>query len=298
MVNLVTLNVEHTSSPSSVRLREAALACGHSMELVAASDLTLVVEPAGLALFFKGTRLPRFHGVIPRLSAASDPFGLAVLKHLEATGCVAINVSESIRASHDKLHTAQRLRQLNLPVPPSIAVRRASDIRGALHLLGGSQYIVKTVHGSQGVGVMLAESPTSASAIAETMLANRLPVIIQRYFPEARSSDIRTFIVGDRVIAAMRRHGRFGEFRSNLHRGGTAERLKLDPALEELALRATRAMGLSIAGVDIIETDLGPLILEVNSSPGLSGIEATTGIDVATPIITQLEQLITSAAQS
>jgi len=295
MLNLATLNVEHISSRSTARLRDTAIARGHSITLLAATELSLAISSAGPTLRHHREELPAFDGVIPRLSAASDPFGISALKHLEARGAVALNVSEAVTVSHDKLHTLQRLSQYGLPVPPSAALHRPNDIPAALALVEGTQFIIKTVHGSQGVGVMFADSIAAASAIAETMLAYRLPILAQRFFREAQSSDLRAFVVGDRVVAAMRRNARPGEFRSNLHRGGSSARIDLPAALEELAVRATKALGLSVAGVDIIETEIGPLVLEVNSSPGLTGIEATTGVDIATPIIELLERRITAA---
>jgi ribosomal protein S6--L-glutamate ligase len=297
-MHLATLNVEHTTSRSTARLRDAAIFRGHSITLLAATDLTLALNEGGAVALCRREPLPQFDGIIPRVSAASDPFGLSVLEHFESSGVTSLNVSKSIYASHDKLHTLRLLRQNGIPIPPTVAVHRPNELANALQLLGESPVVVKTVLGSQGVGVMLAETRASAIAIAETMLANRLPVLIQRFFGEAEGTDIRAFVVGDTVAAAMRRTARPGEFRSNLHRGGSAQPVVLEPALQDLARRSTHALGLRVAGVDIIETRLGPLVLEVNSSPGLSGIEAATGVDVATPIITLLEALISDSRRS
>lgn len=292
MLNLATLNLTNTASRSTARLRDAALARGHSITLLAALELTLSAGPGGLQLYRRGEPLPRFDAVIPRLSAASDPFGLAALQHLEAAGAAALNSAASIDSSHNKLHTLQRLAAAGIAVPPSTAVHRAADLTRAIDLVGGAPVIIKTVRGSQGIGVMLAESASAAAAIAETMLANALPIIVQRFFRESAGHDMRVFVVGDSVVAAMRRTAQDGEFRSNLHRGGAAAAANLSAEESVIAVRAAATLGLSIAGVDIIETDAGPCVLEVNSSPGLSGIEAATGVDIADAVIRCLEKMV------
>jgi len=285
MLNLAVLNVNSTSSRSSARLRDAAIARGHSITLLAAVDLNLAATRNRLALIHRGEELPRFDLVIPRLSAASDPFGLTALRHFEALGAKALNSSNAIALSHDKFATLQKLAGAHLPVPPSATVHRSHDIARAIDVVGGAPIVIKTILGSQGVGVMLADTVAQASAIAETMIANKIPIFFQRFYGEANGSDIRAFVVGDTVVAAMRRTARPGEFRSNLHRGGSAEPIALDGALLKLAVDAAQNLGLAVAGVDIIESTAGPLVLEVNSSPGLTGIESTTTVDIGEAIV-------------
>lgn len=298
MLNLAVLNVNSTSSRSSARLRDAAIARGHSITLLAATELHLVADHRGPSILHRDEALPRFDLVIPRLSAASDPFGLTVLRHFEANGVPALNHSDAIACSHDKLATLQRLSGAGIPIPPSSTVHRPLDISRAIDLVGGAPVIIKTILGSQGVGVMLANTVAAASAIAETMIANDLSILLQRFYPEVKGSDIRAFVVGDTVVAAMRRTAQPGEFRSNLHRGGSAEPVELEQEIASLAIRAAQALGLAVAGVDILETASGPVILEVNSSPGLAGIQSTTRRDIGDAIIAHGETITAQSSTS
>lgn len=284
-MHLAILNISTTHSPSSVRLREVATAEGYEVTLLAATDLVLTITTGAVVATRRGEALPRFDVVIPRLSAAGDPFGLTALRHFEQSGVYSPNPSEAIARSHDKFATTQVLAAAGLPVPPSTAVSRAADLPAALDRLGAGPFVVKTTHGSQGIGTMFAPTPATASAIAETLLANRVPVLLQGYVPTDRTADIRAFVVGGVVVAAMRRLARPGEFRSNLHRGALAERHTPTDAEAALAVAAAETLGLSIAGIDLLPSNNGPVILEVNSSPGLSGIEGVTKVDVARAIV-------------
>jgi len=284
-MHLAILNIAMTHSPSTVRLRDVATAVGHEVTLLAATELVLAVKTGSLVAMRRGEPLPRVDVVIPRLSAAGDPFGLTALRHFERIGVYSPNPSGAIALSHDKFATSQALATAGLPIPPSVATSRPGDIPEALERLGAGPFVVKTTHGSQGIGTMFAPTLAAASAITETLLANRVPVLLQGYVPTERSADIRAFVVGSTVVAAMRRYARPGEFRSNLHRGALAERHNPTDAEASLAVAAAQTLGLSIAGVDLLPTNNGPVILEVNSSPGLSGIEAVTKVDVARSIV-------------
>jgi ribosomal protein S6--L-glutamate ligase len=232
-------------------------------------------------LYLKGKRVSGYDAVIPRIGPSITYYGVAVLRQFEQIGSFCLNQAFGIVNSRDKLRSLQILSRHNVGIPPTAFVRARDDILPAIERVGGAPVIIKLLEGSQGVGVILAESTKVAQAIVETLQSARQNVLIQKFVAESKGKDVRAFVVGDRVIAAMRRVAQGQEFRSNVHRGATPEGIRLDPVYEATAVRATQILGLRVAGVDMLEGKDGPQIAEVNSSPGLEGIEQATGVDVA-----------------
>ncbi|MBX7144568.1 MAG: RimK family alpha-L-glutamate ligase [Oligoflexia bacterium] len=267
------------------RLRQAASIRDHSVKLLDASQLHLHCDGDGLNVLLGGKPVPPMDILIPRLGAISPSPGISVVRQFEESGTFSLTAWRSLLVSREKFATTQLLAQHKVPVPASALVSRASDVASAIALLGGPPVIVKLNRGTQGIGVMLADSAKAAEAIFETMQINQKQVIIQRFVAESRGRDIRAFVVGGKVVAAMRRIARDEEFRSNFHRGGRVEPVKLEPSFEAVAVKAAEVLGLQVAGVDILEGKDGPLVMELNSSPGLEGIESATNKDVAGALI-------------
>ncbi|HSL85104.1 MAG TPA: 30S ribosomal protein S6--L-glutamate ligase [Thermoanaerobaculia bacterium] len=224
-------------------------------------------------------------GVLPRIGASITFYGLAVLRQFEMMGVFAANESQAVARSRDKLRSLQLFSRRDIGIPPTAFARRREDLRDAIKRVGGTPVILKLLEGTQGVGVILAESISTAESVLDAMHSLKQNILIQAFIKESAGQDIRAIVVGDRVVAAMRRKAAEGEFRSNVHRGGSTEAVTLEPGYEATALEAAHALGLNIAGVDLIPSDDGPMVLEVNSSPGLRGIETATGIDVAGAMI-------------
>lgn len=277
-------------SYSTRRIREAAAARGHEVKVLDTLKFSMFLEEEQPDLHYRGKKLSRYDAVIPRIGQSITFFGLAVVRQFEQMGVYAANESNAISASRDKLRAMQILSRHDIGIPPTAFVRDKSDVLPAIEKVGGVPVVIKLLEGTQGIGVILAESIKVAEAIIETLQSAKQNVLIQKFVKESKGSDIRAFVVGDRVVAAMRRRAQTGEFRSNVHRGGSVEGLTLDPAYEATALRASAILGLRIAGVDMLESDEGPKVMEVNSSPGLEGIEAASGIDVAGAIIQNVEE--------
>jgi ribosomal protein S6--L-glutamate ligase len=272
------------------RLREATLKAGHKCRILHQNYFAIYVDENDPKLTFKQKTLPKLDAIIPRIAASDSPFGLAVLRQFEQIGIFSLNHSNAISLARDKLRTLQVLSRRNIGIPASAFLHKKEDIMPAISHLGGAPIILKLLHGTQGVGVMLAETEKSAEAILETLSLAQKEVIIQKFVAEAKGCDIRAFVVGDRVVAAMRRKAQGNEFRSNVHRGGTTEKIVLSAEVENIAVRAAHILGLRVAGVDILESNDGPKVMEVNASPGLEGIETTTGVDIAGEIIQYLEE--------
>ncbi len=277
---------------STKRLKEAAIKGGHKCRIINPLLFGIYVEEQHPELTYKSLEIPKVNALIPRIAASDSTFSLAVLRQFEQLGVFSINHSNAISLSRDKLRTLQVLSRRNIGIPPSAFVYQKSDIMPAINQLGGVPIIIKLLHGSQGIGVMLVENEKSAEAILETLYVAQKEVLIQKFVAESKGTDIRAFVVGDRVVAAMRRRADGTEFRSNVHRGATTEKVILEPEYESVAVRAAHILGLRVAGVDILESNEGPKIMEVNSSPGLEGIEAATGVDVAGEIIQYLEEQV------
>jgi len=278
---------------STRRLREACAKRGHHVKVLHTLRFSLLVESGKPALFFRDRKLSRYDAVIPRIGASISSFGTAVVRQFEQMGVFSLNSSSAITASRDKLRSIQLLSRHEVGIPPTAFARDRNNFRQSIESVGGAPVVIKLLEGAQGIGVLLAETTKLAEAIVETLHSTRKDVVIQRFVSESRGRDIRALVVGDRVVAAISRQAAGDEFRANLHRGGRASKIELEPAFERTAIIAAQVMGLHVAGVDMVEGPDGPQVLEVNSSPGLEGIEAATGVDVASAIVEQLEQRVT-----
>ncbi|GMW01976.1 MAG: hypothetical protein AMXMBFR84_31120 [Candidatus Hydrogenedentota bacterium] len=277
---------------STSRLIEAARKRGHKVSVTDTLAYAIHVEEEVPSLWFRGKPVRTFDAVLPRIGASITFFGCSVVRQFEQMGVFTLNSSHSIAVSRDKLRSLQILSRHEIGIPASVFVRRKADVLPAIASLGGAPVIIKLLEGTQGIGVILADTIDIASAIIETLQSTKQNVLIQKFVAESKGRDIRAFVVGDRVVAAMRRRAQGQEFRSNVHRGGKAETLDLDPAFEQTAVRAAQILGLRVAGVDMLEGIEGPQVMEVNSSPGLEGIETTTGVDVAGAIIEHMEEQV------
>jgi ribosomal protein S6--L-glutamate ligase len=270
---------------SSRRLREAAENRGHKVKVLNTLRFSLDLEEGRPSLNFRSKELSHYDAVLPRIGASISFFGTAVVRQFEQMDVFCANSSAGISNSRDKLRSLQILSRHKIGMPPTTFVRDKKDVLPAIERVGGAPVIIKLLEGTQGVGVILADSAKIAEAIIETLQSTKQNVLVQRFVAESKGRDIRAFVVGDQVVAAMRRVAQGQEFRSNVHRGGRTQPLELDEEYSATAIRAAQIMGLRIAGVDMLEGKDGPQILEVNSSPGLEGIEGCTQLDVAGAII-------------
>jgi ribosomal protein S6--L-glutamate ligase len=241
-------------------------------------------------VLYSGRDLNDFDAIIPRIGASNTFYGMAVLRQFEIMGVFSVNASEAIARSRDKLRCLQLLSAKRIGLPVTSFAYSPADIPGAIDLVEGAPLVVKLIEGTQGVGVILAETEKVAETVMEAFRGQETNVLAQEYIAEAQGCDVRCFIVGGKVVAAMERQAAEGDFRSNLHRGGTSRRATLAPHERRVAIKAAAAMGLSVAGVDMLRSRRGPLVIEVNSSPGLEGIESTSGIDVAEKVIRFVEE--------
>lgn len=274
---------------STSRLKEAAIARGHKAVVLNTLSCSIDVEKDEPGIIYRGKPLSHYDAVIPRIGASITFYGLAVLRQLEQMGVYTINPARAIARSRDKLHSMQILSRRDIGIPRTAFVKRKDDVMPAIERIGGAPVIIKLLEGTQGVGVILADTSKIAQAIIETLQSTKQNVLIQKFVKESKGKDIRAFVVGDRVVGAMRRQATGDEFRSNVHRGGTASQVTLSPEYETTAVRAAQIMGLDMAGVDMLEGNDGPQVMEINSSPGLEGIEGATKVDIADQIIEQVE---------
>lgn len=270
---------------STRRLREAARQRGHAVKVLDTLKFAIDLASGSPDLYFRGRQLSPYDAVLPRIGATVTYFGTAVVRQFEQMDVFSANSSAGIMNSRDKLRSLQILSRHQLGIPQTTFVRAHSDILPAIERVGGAPVIIKLLEGTQGVGVILADSVKTAEAIIQTLQSTRQNVLVQKFVAESKGRDIRALVVGDRVVGAMRRRATGDEFRSNVHRGGTTEPVHLSPEFASTAVRAAQIMGLRVAGVDMLEGADGPLILEVNSSPGLEGIEGTTKLDIAGAIV-------------
>lgn len=277
---------------STRRLREAAEDRGHAVKILDTLNFSIEVERGRPALLFKGKPLSGYDAVIPRIGASITYFGTAVVRQFEQLDVYTPSSANGIANSRDKLRALQILSRHDIGLPHTAFVRRKQDVLPAIERVGGAPVIVKLLEGTQGVGVILADSVKVAEAIIETLQSAKQNVLIQKFVGESKGTDVRAFVVGDRVVAAMRRTAQGGDFRSNVHRGGTAEPLELDEVYRDTAIRSAQIMGLKIAGVDMLQGKSGPQVMEVNSSPGLEGIETATQLDVAGAILDFIERQV------
>lgn len=276
---------------STRRLKEAAEARGHEAKVLNPLSCSIEVAQRQPLLYYKNKKLSHYDAVIPRIGASITFFGTAVLRQFEQMGVFCLNPSHAISVSRDKLRALQVLSRHNIGIPKTLFVRHVSEILPGIERMGGPPVVVKLLEGTQGIGVILADSTKVAEAIIETLAGPaKMSVLLQQFVSESRGRDIRAFVVGNRVVAAMRRTAEGDEFRSNIHRGGSAEIVELDEEYTRAAVHAAQIMGLRVAGVDLLEGEKGPILMEVNSSPGLEGIENSTGVDVAGEIIALIEE--------
>ena len=272
-------------SYSTGRLRDAAAARGHDVRVL--NTLRFAIDLSGDEpdLQYRGKQLSDYDAILPRIGNSITYFGTAVVRQFEQMDVYTPNTANGIVNARDKLRATQILSRHNIGMPATTFVRNRADVRIAIERVGGAPVVIKLLEGTQGIGVILAPTLKVAEAIIETLHSTNQNVLIQRFVSESRGRDIRALVVGDRVVAAMRRVAQGDEFRSNVHRGGSVEPVTLEPAYVEAAVRSAQIMGLKVAGVDMLEGAEGPLVMEVNSSPGLEGIERATQLDVAGAII-------------
>ena len=275
---------------STRRTVEAAVQRGHEAVVVDALKCYMDITSDRPAIFYKGEKLAGFDAVIPRIGASVTKFGTAVLRQFEMMGVYPVNESVAISRSRDKLRSLQLLSRKGVGLPVTGFAHSVDDTQDLIKLVGGAPLVIKLMEGTQGRGVVLAETKKAAESVIDAFHELDANFIVQEFIKEAAGSDIRCFVVGDKVVAAMMRTAKEGEFRSNLHRGGEARLVKLSKEERATAVQAAKLMGLNMAGVDILRSARGPLVMEVNSSPGLEGIEKATGKDVAGLVIEFIEK--------
>ncbi len=270
------------------RLKEAAETRGHEMHVINTLRCYMNIASRRPEMYYNGEKLEGFDAVIPRIGASITFYGLAVLRQFEMMGVFPLNESVAIGRSRDKLRSMQLLARDGIGLPVTTFAHDPKQTEEVLKLAGGAPLVVKLLEGTQGLGVVLADTDRSAKSVIEAFRATNTNILIQEFIKEAGGTDIRALVVGGKVVAAMKRTGAEGEFRSNLHRGGSAEVVKLTPEERSTAIRAAKSMGLSVCGVDMLRANHGAVVMEVNSSPGLEGVEKATGIDIAGLIIEHL----------
>ncbi len=274
---------------SHKRLMEAAEAGGHRIDVINTTQCYANITSDSPQLLYRGAILDDYDAVIPRIGASITFYGLAVLRQFEMMGVWTLNESEAIGRARDKLWALQIMSRLGIGLPVTGFANSARRSEDLIRMVGGPPVVIKLVEGTQGLGVVLGETMPSAKSTFEAFREAKINILVQEFVKEAGGADIRAFVVGDRVVGAMKRQSGPGEFRSNLHRGGTAEEIAVTPEERWAAVRACRALGLNVAGVDMLRSSRGPVLIEVNSTPGLEGIERATGEDIAGQIISFME---------
>ena len=276
---------QNSSLYSTRRLREAGEEQGHDMRVIDYLRCYMNITSKKPTIVYKGKPLENFDAIIPRIGASRTFYGTAVVRQFEVMDVFSPNESQAISRSRDKLRSMQILAREGVGLPITGFAHATQDIDGLIETVGGAPLVIKMLEGTQGIGVVLAETYQAAKSVIEAFRGLDANILVQEFIKEAGGADLRCFVINDRVVAAMKRQGAEGEFRSNLHRGGNAEKVPLSPEETDTAIRAAKAMGLKIAGVDLLRSNHGPVVMEVNSSPGLEGIEQATGINVAGKII-------------
>jgi len=276
---------------SHQRLKEAGEAEGHEVNIINPLFCYLNVAASNPKVHYRGGELlPDYDAVIPRIGASITYYGTAVLRHMETMGTYTLNQSIAISRSRDKFRSLQLLARKGIPIPLTSFAQSPDDTEDLVRMVGGAPLVIKLLEGTQGKGVILADSHQSAVSIINAFKEMSANILVQEFIEESRGMDIRCFVIGDKVVAAMKRQAKEGEFRANVHQGGKAMKVKLSPQERAIAVGAAKAMGLKVAGVDLIRSNHGPLVLEINSSPGLEGIEKTTHINIAGKIIQYIEK--------
>ncbi|KLV09686.1 MULTISPECIES: 30S ribosomal protein S6--L-glutamate ligase [Photobacterium] len=275
---------------STRRLCEAIEARGHEAVVINALRCYMNINSVKPSIHFEGQDLTGFDAIIPRIGADITFFGCSVLRQFEMMDVFSVNQSIAITRSRDKLRSLQLLSRKGVGMPITGFASKPDDIPDLIKMVGGAPLVIKLLEGTQGIGVVLAETQKAAESVIEAFMGLKANIMIQEYIREAGGADIRCFVIGDKVIASMKRQAVEGEFRSNLHRGGSASLIRITPEERRTAVAAAKAMGLSVAGVDLLRSNRGPLVMEVNSSPGLEGIETATGKDIAGMIVEYIEK--------
>ena len=272
------------------RLVESAEARGHEIQTLDHLRCYINISAAKPTMYIGGEEVEHFDAVIPRIGASVTFFGTAVVRQFEMMGIYSVNESVAISRSRDKLRSLQLLARKGVGLPVTIFAHRTSKAENVIDLLGGAPVVVKLLEGTQGVGVVLGETKNSAKSIIQAFGGVKTNILVQEFVKEAGGKDIRCLVVGGRVVASMMRQGEEGDFRSNLHRGGSARAVRITPSERQTAITAAKVMGLNVCGVDMLRSSHGPVVMEVNSSPGLEGVEKATEVDVAGKIIQFIEK--------
>lgn len=275
---------------STRRLKEAGEARGHVVDVIDTLHCYMDITQSRPAVRYFGKELPYYDAVIPRIGASVTFYGTAVVRQFEMMGTFSVNESVAISRSRDKLRSLQLLSRKDVGLPRTGFANKPDNIKDLIKNVGGAPLVIKLLEGTQGIGVVLADTNKTAESIIEAFMGLKANILVQEFIKEAGGADIRCFVVDGKVVAAMKRQGAEGEFRSNLHRGGSATLVKLSREERATAVKAAKVMGLNVCGVDILQSSHGPVVMEVNSSPGLEGIEAATGTDVASLIFSFIEK--------
>ncbi len=275
---------------SNSRIANEAVRAGHEIFPIDYVNCDLKISSDQCDIFYQGESLSVLDAIIPRISVETNFYGIAVVRQFEAMGIFTLNSSQGILNARDKLRTMQILAQNQLPFPNSIVSHNALNVESNIQSLGGAPVVVKLLEGMQGIGTVLAESEKSAYSVVETLLSLKTNIMLQEFIAESKGCDIRVFVLGNKIIATMERTAKEGDFRSNLHRGGTSQKIEISLSQEEMSKLAANKIGLNMAGVDLIRSKEKTMILEVNSCPGLEGIEKTSGVNIASDIIKFIEE--------
>ncbi|MGC9457397.1 MAG: 30S ribosomal protein S6--L-glutamate ligase [Halothiobacillaceae bacterium] len=275
---------------SHQRLKEAAEARGHTLDIINTLRCYMNIASRRPEIYYNGEKLPRYDAVIPRIGASVTFYGLAVLRQFEMMDVFSLNESVAIERSRDKLRSMQLLAREGIGLPVTTFAHDPRQTEEVLKLAGEAPLVIKLLEGTQGIGVVLADTNRSAKSVIEAFRGAGVNILVQEFIKEASGADIRALVVGGKVVAAMQRQGAEGDFRSNLHRGGSARMARITPEERSTAVRSAKIMGLNVCGVDMLRSNHGPVVMEVNSSPGLEGVEKATGNDIAGKIIEFLEK--------
>jgi ribosomal protein S6--L-glutamate ligase len=275
---------------STHRLVKAALSRGHEVQVVNPLSCYMNITSAKPMVHLRDQELNKFDAIIPRIGASITFYGTAILRQFEMMGMYSLNESTSISRSRDKLRCLQILSRSGIGLPTTSYAHSTKMSGKLIEMVGGAPCVIKLIEGTQGKGVILAETSKAAESVIDGLRQMKAHFLVQEFIKESNGCDIRAFVIGDKVVASMMRRAKEGEFRSNLHRGGSAVPVKITEEEARVAINAARALGLNVAGVDLLRSTRGPLVLEVNSSPGLQGIEASTGLDIAGMIIDHIEK--------
>ncbi|CTQ63679.1 30S ribosomal protein S6--L-glutamate ligase [Roseibium alexandrii] len=281
---------------SHQRLKEAAETRGHELDIIDTLRCYMNIASRRPEVYYNGEKLTGFDAVIPRIGASVTFYGMAVLRQFEMMGVYPLNESVAIGRSRDKLRSMQLMARDGIGLPVTTFAHDPKQTEEVLRLAGGAPIVIKLLEGTQGIGVVLADSDRSAKSVVEAFRGAGVNIMLQEFIKEAGGTDIRAIVIGGKVVAAMKRTGAEGDFRSNLHRGGSAQVVKLSSEERATAVRAAKSLGLNVCGVDMLRSNHGPVIMEVNSSPGLEGVEKATGLDIAGKIIEYMEKHAKSGA--